>query len=226
MLGLAKLALGLAWMLYACLHDLRAREVPDWVWLAMACTTTPLTGYEAYVGLLPWQLWTCSALLASTLGLILYYAGAWGGADSKALWCIGLGLPATPRGPHPFTPLACLDNALLLTLAAVPYCLARNLAYRLRHGGLFNGVEASLPAKLLALCFSYRGRSRHAWSVVEGGRLRFKLRVDRLKDAEEGWITPQLPFIAFLALGLALAWLQGDLLWRALWSLLERLHAY
>ena len=219
MLGAVKLSLGLAWMLYACLHDLRSREVPDWVWIAMACTTTPITAYEAYVGLLPWQLWICSALIAFALGTILYYAGVWGGADSKALWCIGIGLPVT-KGPHPFTPLACLDNAYLLALAVIPYCLARNIAYRVRHGSIFEGVEAGLPSKLLALCFAYKGRSRHAWSVEEGGRLCFKLRIDGLKEAGEGWITPKLPFTAFLALGLALAWLQGDLLWRGLWGLM------
>lgn len=226
MLGSVKLALSLAWMLYACVHDFKAREVPDHVWLAMVGMTAPLTAYEAYVNLIPWQLWLYSSLLAFTLGLILYYAGIWGGADSKALWCIGLGLPITHRGPHPFTPLACLDNAYLLALAVIPYCLARNIAYKVRRGPLFEGVEAGLPSKLLALCFAYRGKSKHAWSVVEGGRLRFKLRINGLREAGEGWITPKLPFTAFLTLGLALAYIQGDLLWTALWSLLGGLQAY
>jgi prepilin signal peptidase PulO-like enzyme (type II secretory pathway) len=91
-----------------------------------------------------------------------------GGADSKALMCLGLALPVAPSliGPlwksplasfYPF-PIAILVNSFILSVGSILFLLGRNLTQRIRFGkGLFRGFEKeSLIRKLLIMITCYK----------------------------------------------------------------------
>lgn len=77
--------------------DLRTREVPNKVWLIYGPVGLTLT-----VARLLMEPSTVVATLISiaftvAVSFALYYFGLWGGADTKALICLGLTLPIAPR---------------------------------------------------------------------------------------------------------------------------------
>jgi preflagellin peptidase FlaK len=94
----------LAILTYSSWSDYKTREVSNRVWaiyapIALALSLTQIGLYE------PSQLpfYALSFGVTAGLALLLFYAGGFGGADSKALMCIALSLPLLPL----FSPLWC-----------------------------------------------------------------------------------------------------------------------
>ncbi len=105
------------------------------------------------------------------LALLLFYAGGFGGADSKALMCIALALPFAPLGlvqplitPTSPTsqiifPITIFGNSVLFAAASCIYMLLRNLVWRQKtKTQLFTGLLASesWSKKLLVLITGYK----------------------------------------------------------------------
>src|SRR4030066_2233184 len=100
----ANITLSLGFLLYASWSDYKTREVSNRVWAIYA----PIALSLSLAGLLlfePSQLpfYGLSFGVTAGLALILFYAGGFGGADSKALMCIALALPFAPIAL--FTPI-------------------------------------------------------------------------------------------------------------------------
>ncbi len=162
----ARVLLSLAFLVYASWSDWKEREVSNKVWVILAPLAFALTTIQ-YVFLAQELLfyYVFSFVVMSVLAVALFYAGAFGGADAKALMCLALALPyypiyLLPRVSFfsPIFPLSVFSNAVLLAALTVVYALLRNSVWRLRKGArLFSGFEnESVWRKILVLVTGYK----------------------------------------------------------------------
>ena len=164
----ARVAVSLVILLYASWSDYKTREVSNKVWavyapIAIALTLAELLIYDR--SSLP--VFGVSVGVTVGFALLLFYSGAFGGADSKAFMCIAFALPFFPTvlltpalagGLSPLSqvifPITILSNAVLVAALSVVYLLCRNLARKAStHKPLFEGTLAkeSTGKKILVL---------------------------------------------------------------------------
>ncbi|MEM4247295.1 MAG: A24 family peptidase C-terminal domain-containing protein [Candidatus Woesearchaeota archaeon] len=141
-----KIALSLVILAYASWSDYKTREVTNRAWAIYAPTALALTLAELLLNdtakLLPYAI---SFAVTAAIAFLLFYTGAFGGADSKAFMCIALALPfypeqlftpiiATAISPlaQNLFPLTILSNSVLFAAASGIYMLLRNLSWRIR----------------------------------------------------------------------------------------------
>ena len=164
----ARVAVTLAFLLCASWSDYKSREVSNRVWavfapIALVLTLAELLLYDSS------QLTFFGISVGVTVGfaLLLFYTGAFGGADSKAFMCIALALPFFPvsiitpllsEGLSPLSqmifPITILSNSVLVAALSALYLLLRNLARRATTGqALFEDTlsRESLGKKILVL---------------------------------------------------------------------------
>ncbi len=111
-------------------------------------------------------LFVISFAVTSILAIALFYVGAFGGADAKALICLALALPLYPSdllriyvpSISPIFPLTVFTNGVLLAALSVVYAVLRNSLWRLKKGHrLFEGFEKeSLWRKGLVFLTGYK----------------------------------------------------------------------
>jgi len=130
-----------------------------------------------------------SLVITFVLSLALFYAGAFGGADAKALMCLSLALPYYPTDlfqsafmVSPLFPMSVFSNAVLLAAFSAFYVLLRNYRWKLRTGKrLFEGFEkVSLCRKILTAVSGYR------IEVVELEKNEFLYPLEDIQVAETG----------------------------------------
>jgi len=161
-------------LLYASVQDLLYREVRhEFVWLVMLGSGLVLDilylvfydGSRVFSDVLAEML--LNIVLGFLLGFLLFYVGAWGGADSKALWSLAVLVPLHPfleRTPFlflPDSPLLILDSSVLSLLLnsalfAVFYPLVLLLINGFRAAArrpLFAEVQGSPLAKARCVLF-------------------------------------------------------------------------
>lgn len=135
------------------------------------------------------------------IAFLLFYAGGFGGADSKALMCIALALPFAPIGVitpliasavSPISqliyPITIFGNGVLFAAASGVYMIIRNLVWHKKtKTALFPGTLAkeSFGKKLLVLVTGYKmniSRLQEKWHIFpmedigeENGDLKRKL---------------------------------------------------
>ena len=184
-LSAVRVVFSLALLLYASWSDYKTREVTNKVWMvyapiALGLTMTELLLYETT----NLYLFGASFGLTAIFSIILFYTGAFGGADSKALICIALALPFSPSilltpllpgGASPLLqlifPLTILSNGVLFAAATGIYMLFRNLILgRGKRGKLFEGTLAkeSIGKKFLVLITGYRfpvAKLKEKWHI-------------------------------------------------------------
>ena len=166
-----RIILTLSFLAYASWSDWKKREVSNKVWAVLAPLALLLTSvqYVLFGGDL--LLYVLSFAVTSSLAIVLFYAGAFGGADAKALICLSLALPYYPRDlfsafatftsavlVSPLFPITVFSNSVLLAAFTVVYSLLRNLSWKLKTGNkLFEGFEKeSFGRKLLVLLTGYK----------------------------------------------------------------------
>ena len=244
----------------ASICDLRTREVPDKLWLAYGPLGLALTIYRTWVE--PQALlFTAVSIGISILlafGLVLF--GLSGGADAKALICLGLTLPLPPAilSPilgfvHPFFPVVVFVTAYIASLSVVVWMLGKNLTLFMKlRSGIFNGLEREpVWKKCLAFMTGFPTEMSLLRStfylypmekVVEdkdGAHRTFQLYsnadVDReqlLSEFSESmkkvgspnrvWVTPGLPLLVFMLVGLVVGLTLGDPLFVGIFLLSAR----
>lgn len=163
----ARVILSLCFLFYASWSDWKKREVTNWVWVFFAPPTFVLTLIQ-YILFAPFLLgfYVFSFIFTSALAIILFYVGAFGGADAKALICLSLALPSYPIYLFksqlifysPLFPLTIFSNAVLLATLSIFYSLLRNSLWKLKTGRkLFEGFERELKwRKILAFISGYK----------------------------------------------------------------------
>ena len=168
----ANVAVTLVFLLYASWRDHKTREVSNRVWavygpIALALSISELLLFE------PSQLPFYGLSVGVTVGFafLLFYAGGFGGADSKALMCIALSLPFAPialslpiltEGLSPIAqyiyPITILGNSVFFAAATVLYMVLRNFFWHKKNGAtMFPGTLESESAgkKFLAVITGY-----------------------------------------------------------------------
>ena len=139
----------LIFLTLAATSDFKTREVPDKVWLAYGPIGLALTVYRTYVdpSVLLFTAVSIGLSILVAFGLVLF--GLSGGADAKALICLGITLPLPPGIVHPilgfaypFFPIVVLVTGYLVSLSVAVWMSGRNLLALTRHGsGIFEGLE-------------------------------------------------------------------------------------
>ena len=170
-LGAARTVLTLSFLFYASWSDYKTREVSNSVWIFFAPLTSALTFVEIYLYRFPQlPLYGVCFGLTTAFAVILFYSGAFGGADAKALMCLALALPFYPKNlftplsgeaspiSQRFFPLTVFSNSVLLAALTAFYMLLRNVFWRQKTGEkLFEGHEdESFGRKLLVLITGYK----------------------------------------------------------------------
>ena len=179
---------------YASWSDYKTREVSNRVWaiyapIAIVLSLADLLIYD------PSKLVLFGISVGFTVGLafLLFYSGAFGGADSKALMCIALALPFAPvtlftpilaGSFDPISqilfPLTIFSNAVLFAAASGIYMILHNLVWHKKNGKkMFTGTLAheSLWKKIVILITGYK---------VTIAKLKEKWHVFPMEDVGEG----------------------------------------
>jgi archaeal preflagellin peptidase FlaK len=181
----ANVTLTLIFLFYSSWSDYKTREVSNRVWaiyapIALILSLTQLLLYDP--AKLPF--FGLSFGLTAVFALILFYSGGFGGADSKALMCIGLALPFStqilftplvPTGVSPLSlnifPLTIFSNSVLFAAASGLYMFFRNLIQRATTGKhLFEGTLSaeSIGKKFLVMITGYKfpiAKLKEKWHV-------------------------------------------------------------
>jgi archaeal preflagellin peptidase FlaK len=129
-------------------------------------------------------LYALSFGVTAGLALLLFYAGGFGGADSKALICIALALPFAPLalltpviagGVSPTSqvifPITIFGNAVLFAALSGAYMILRNLVWhRKNKTKMFQGTLASesIAKKCLVLITGYKmslSKVKEKWHI-------------------------------------------------------------
>jgi len=190
LLSAVRVLLSLGFMIYASWSDFRKREVSNWVWLILAPPALVLTLIQFIIFAPDFlQVYVLSFVVTSALSITIFYAGAFGGADAKALMCLSLALPFYPNdlvepysGVSPlsqmFFPITIFSNAVLLAALSVVYIAIRNYLWKAKTGNkLFEGFEnESKWRKILVLLCGYK---------VDTGQLEKKEHLYPLEDFDE-----------------------------------------
>ena len=163
----ARVLLCLFFMIFASWSDFKKREVSNWVWAILAPSAFALTSLQFFLfaqELL--HIYALSFAVTSALSLALFYSGAFGGADAKALMCLSLALPSYPTSfpqtysgfVSPFFPITVFCNAVLLAALSVFYVVVRNYLWKHKTGKrLFEGFEEeSVWRKILVFLCGYK----------------------------------------------------------------------
>ena len=155
----------------ASISDLRTREVSNKLWLIYAPIAASLLLVRIAVAsdiVKTTTDLTIPAAATFIVAFLLFQFGVMGGADSKALMCLGLCMPTfpsflTPLWTAPFAsfypfPIAILTNSFLLSTTSALFLLTRNLGQKIHlKAGFFQGFEKeSIFRKLLILLTSYK----------------------------------------------------------------------
>lgn len=150
----------------ASLSDFKTREVSNKVWLVYGPAALLLFITRAVLSPETAPILLVSALASIIVAFLLFQFGVMGGADSKALMCLGLALPVPPgvisafwQPPivlYPF-PIAIIANSFLLSVTLGLFILGRNLVQGVAGKNLFSGFEKeSLLRKLMIMFTSYK----------------------------------------------------------------------
>ena len=190
--------LSVFFLAYGSWSDFKVREVSDIVWAIFAPIALALTSSRIFLREDLLIISLISILIIATISFIGFYSGMIGGADVKALICLGIAMPTYPSFVtgffYPFFPLAVLINSFLAASFICFYAILKNFHWTLsRKEGLFLGLDKeSYWKKSLAFISGYKIRlddlrhKRHFYPLEEIGskdggpykRLRIIVRIE------------------------------------------------
>lgn len=188
--------LSLVALLYAGIEDILFREVRrEIIWLLMVVFGLILDALyiifspnvkDAVLEIL------LNVVIGFLLGFILFYAGVWGGADTKALWAISILAPVHPFSEgiimgHQSIPVissmvfSLLINAGILTIFYPIILLIINTIFRIK-GPLFDEVQGSATQKLRCFLFGYRKKIKK----IDPKKFHYMFLEQKMKNNFEG----------------------------------------
>ncbi|MHA1212284.1 MAG: A24 family peptidase C-terminal domain-containing protein, partial [Candidatus Heimdallarchaeota archaeon] len=164
-------------LLYAGIEDIIFREVRrEFIWLLMIGAGIVLDilylvlydGSRAKTDILAEMLLTI--VIGFVLGFVLFYIGAWGGADSKALWSLAILTPLHPFREttgtllnFDFELIWAIDSSIIsillnsgLLAVCYPIVLMIINSIKATKGSLFEEVRGTTSEKLRCFCFGYK----------------------------------------------------------------------
>jgi preflagellin peptidase FlaK len=231
--------------------DLKTREVDDRVWLAYGGIGLALTILRLAVNPSLLILILASIGVTTLVSIGLFYFGLFGGADAKAIICLGLTLPLPPLGflpilgyVHPFFPVVVAIMGFALSVsAALWFALTNLLTYSRQRADMFKGLEhesklrklfagiTGYPAEFSRLRSTFylypmeeveqdaNGNMRRVFKFffsAEADRdemvAKFNESISELGYEGKVWVTPGLPMLVFILVGLVVTLVFGDLI--------------
>ncbi|MEM3833618.1 MAG: A24 family peptidase C-terminal domain-containing protein [Thermoprotei archaeon] len=162
---IAKIILTLIILILTSYMDLRTREVDDKIWIIYGSIGGFLTVIELMLGQLSILQVLISIGTGIMLGLALFYALGFGGADAKLIWTLGIVHVINPmqllgyKQPvfiNPIFIVTILINSVFISISAVVYNLAKNIRWYLSGRKLFEGYEKTILEKILLLLIAYK----------------------------------------------------------------------
>jgi len=246
----AAIAASLVLFALGSFYDMKTREVNDWVWVAYGTLGLALTVLRLLLDPSPLFLTLVSIAVTTLVSFGMFYLGLFGGADAKAIVCLGLAIPLPPSHyqvligyVHPVFPLVVVILGFVCSASIGLWLAARNFLAYLREGKrIFQGLEHEAAGKkILAMITGYRtdlSKLRSTFYLYpmeeiavgpDGAHQAFKLFVSAESDRDQlvsnfvdqfskagfqgrVWVTPGLPMLVFLFLGLIIALIFGDLI--------------
>jgi preflagellin peptidase FlaK len=147
----------------ASIFDWRTREVPDKVWLAFLPIGVALTATHLYIVPSLILLTVISAVLTVVISFTMFYFGLFGGADAKAIMCLGATIPLYPNSYNtvfgylfPFFPITVTITSYLCSALIIVWLVGQNVLHHFRHGEMFSGLnQESRWKKTLAFITGY-----------------------------------------------------------------------
>jgi len=145
--------------------DLKTREVDDRVWLTYGPIGLALTVVRLLVEPSALFLTLVSIAITTMVSFGIFYFGLFGGADCKAVICLGLTMPLPPSTfqpvlgyLHPVFPLVVVITGFICSAAIAVWYGLRNLAtYFSRGKDMFEGLQyESWWRKTMAFILGYR----------------------------------------------------------------------
>jgi preflagellin peptidase FlaK len=245
---LSKCSIALVFLLYACLLDLRERRVPNRLWKYMIIAIIPFVIAEFLAGKHGFYdiLFACLQFaLVFGLAYGLYYLGAYGGADAKALIVLSLLFPFYPTlNFQSFTlpflntgfgvfAFSTLSNSVISAPALVLVLFIRNLVkegLKEIKGNLFyyfigyRADAANLPKfhNLLEYVDSKGKVVRLRRGIEPDDEVLYRLEKAYSKGTiREIWVTPGLPFLIFITAGFLTSIIAGNLLFELIFILMR-----
>lgn len=241
-------------------YDVKAREVDDWVWLLYAPIGVALTVLRVFYDPSLLNDTLLSIGITALFSFALFYFGLFGGADFKAIVCLGLTLPLPPTSfqpvigyVHPVFPLVVVIEGFVCEAFAAVWIGLKNLLSYAREGRtMFDGLEhESRWRKASAMILGYPTEVSKLRSTFylypmeqitrdeEGTHRSLKLYVNAEADREEEvrkfcesadqvgyggkvWVTPGLPMLVFVLIGLGLTLILGDVIFATVVMLAHR----
>jgi len=167
-INIFRITMSLMFLGYASWSDIKTREVDNKVWLLYAPLGLIFTLIEGFLyrDYNYWLLTGTSVAVTCILAIALFYLGAFGGADAKALMCLALALPIHPESIwniqiasfHRLFPITVFTNSVLLAALSIIYMLLRNFVWKLKKdSNLFEGLEKeTLWKKILTIICGYK----------------------------------------------------------------------
>jgi archaeal preflagellin peptidase FlaK len=212
-------------LLFTSYLDMKTREVPDKVWIIFGAIGVGLQIYEVEIQVTQFLFLIVAIVLAAVIGMGIFFAGLYGGADGKALMVLAILLPYfVPHvGIYPIAPLIVLTNGILLSML-LPLGLVLLNSYRMIKGKrIFEGFSEPLHRKVLASFLGYKssGKPRDFQFSMEKKeshhdgaqekRFDFGLMQDNFESAPGTWVTPGIPLLVFFTAGFFVLLFYGDL---------------
>jgi len=181
----SQVAVTVTFLLYSSWSDYKTREVSNWVWaiyapIAIALSVSDLLLFDQS----KLVLFGVSVGFTVCLAFLLFYSGAFGGADSKALMCIAFSLPFAPvvlftpiiaNSLSPVSqviyPMTIFGNGVLFAAASCVYMILRNYAWHKKNKKeMFTGTLAheSPWKKFLILITGYKvtiAKLKEKWHI-------------------------------------------------------------
>ncbi len=214
-------------LLKASVHDIREREVPDELWIAMAVLGLILDAVQYLLTPFSLIFAVIQFLLIFALANFMFYVAGFGGADAKALMALSIMFPTYPRiwkfpllneglGIFAFSVLA--NSVVAAPLIALAFFL-RNVGEREgRFVYRFIGyrVDADSVPRFhnLLQYVDERGRLVESLRGVEPdeGMLERLREAKRRGRVDRVWVTPALPFLVFMTIGFLVSVVVGDVI--------------
>ena len=150
---IAKILFAFGFLVLASIHDVKTREVPNYVWIYSIPAAAILTIIDLIVlrqaSFLILTFTGISIAISIVIFFAVFYFGLWGGADSKALIALAILFPSNPQILQqssnyvlPIFPITIFDNSIISSIFIVPIGIAANAVWKVKtHRRLFEGFE-------------------------------------------------------------------------------------
>lgn len=160
-----KIVLTLSVLSTTSFMDLKTREVRDEIWIFYGSVGGVLTFLEFILGYLSITQILLSVVTGLILGLVLFYALGFGGADAKLVWMLGIVHILNPMPylgynqltfMNPIFIITVLVNSIFISIIAIFYNILKNIRWILSGRKLFEGYEGNIFKRILLLLVAYR----------------------------------------------------------------------